>query len=159
MSGHNLEGMRDIVVFSLDEPRYALPLASVDRVIRIVEITPLPKAPDIVMGVINMRGQVIPVINLRRRFRLPEREIRLEDRLIIATTSKRPAALVADSVSGVRRLEERELVIAGQELPYAGYLEGAVKLEEGLCLICDLDRFLSLEEERSLDAALCGGGQ
>jgi len=149
-----LKGLRDIVIFSLDEPRYALPLSSVERVVRIVEITPLPKAPDIVIGVINMQGQVIPVINVRRRFHLPEREIRLEDQLIIARTAKRLVALVADSVSGVHKLEERELVIAKQDLPYAGYIEGVVKLEQGLFLICDLDQFLSLEEEKSLETAL-----
>jgi len=151
---YSLAGMRDIVIFSLDEPRYALPLSSVERVVRIVEITPLPKAPEIVMGVINMQGQVIPVINVRRRFRLPEREIRLEDQLIIAKTPRRLAALIVDSVSGVHRLKEQELVLAGQELPYAGYIAGVVKLEQGLFLICDLGRFLSLEEEKSLDTAL-----
>jgi len=159
MNNYNLEGMRDIVIFSLDEPRYALPLSLVERVVRIVEITPLPKAPDIVMGVINMHGQVIPVINVRRRFRLSEREIRLEDQLIIAKTVKRMVALVADSVSGVRRLEERELGISKQELPYAGYIEGVVKLEEGLFLICDLDQFLSIEEEKSLNTALSEGSK
>ena len=154
MNTYSLAGMRDIVIFSLDEPRYALPLSSVERVVRIVEITPLPKAPEIVMGVINMQGQVIPVINVRRRFRLPEREIRLEDQLIIAKTPRRLAALIVDSVSGVHRLKEQELVLAGQELPYAGYIAGVVKLEQGLFLICDLGRFLSLEEEKSLDTAL-----
>jgi purine-binding chemotaxis protein CheW len=159
MNSYNLEVMKDIVKFSLDEPRYALPLSLVERVVRIVEITPLPKAPDIVSGVINMHGQVIPVINVRRRFNLPEREIRLEDQLIIARTNTRLVALVADSVSGVHRLEQRELVISKQELPYAGYIEGVVKLEQGLLLICDLDQFLSLEEEKSLDTALSEGLQ
>ena len=159
MNSYSIEGMRDIVMFSLDEPRYALPLSLVERVVRIVEITPLPKSPDIVMGVINMQGQVIPVINVRRRFHLPEREIRLEDQLIIARTPRRLVALVADSVSGVHRLEEREMVIARQELPYAEYVQGVVKMEQGLFLICDLDQFLSLEEEKSLDTALSGGSQ
>ena len=159
MNSYSLEVMKDIIIFSLDEPRYALPLSLVERVVRIVEITPLPKAPDIVMGVINMHGQILPVINVRRRFNLPEREIRLEDQLIIVNTSKRMVALVVDSVSGVHKLEERELGIAKQELPYAGYIEGVVKLEQGLFLICDLDQFLSLDEEKFLDTALSEGSQ
>lgn len=159
MNSYNLEVMKDIIIFSLDEPRYALPLSLVERVVRIVEITPLPKAPDIVMGVINIHGHILPVINVRRRFNLPEREIRLEDQLIIARTPRRLVALVADSVSGVHRLKERELGISKQGLPYAGYIEGVVKLEEGLFLICDLDQFLSLEEEKSLDTALSEGSQ
>jgi len=68
-------------------------------------------------------------------------------------------ALVADSVSGVHKLEERELGISKQEFPYAGYIEGVVKLEQGLFLICDLDQFLSLEEEKFLDTALSEGSQ
>jgi purine-binding chemotaxis protein CheW len=157
MDNSRLKELYDIVIFSLDAsvgPRYALPLSSVERVVRIVEITPLPKAPDIILGIINMQGQVIPVINVRRRFHLPEREIELEDQLIIAKTSKRLVALVADSVSGVQRIEEKDIVNARQELPYAGYIEGVVKLENGLFLICDLNQFLSLDEEKSLDTAL-----
>ena len=157
MSRSGLTGLKDIVIFSLDEPRYALPLSSVVQVVRAVEITPLPKAPEIVMGVINMQGQVIPVINMRQRFCLPAHEIRLEDRFIIARTAARVVALVADSVDGVRRLEGRELVIAKEKLPFAEYIEGVVKLEQGLFIICDLDRFLSLDEEKLLDKALSKG--
>ncbi|MDB6169570.1 MAG: chemotaxis protein CheW, partial [Verrucomicrobia bacterium] len=64
-----------IVVFRLDAQRYALSLTAVDRIARAVEITPLPNAPDIVLGVINVSGRVLPVLNLRRRFRMRERAI------------------------------------------------------------------------------------
>ena len=90
-----------LVVFTLDGQRYALHLENVTRIVRAVEITPLPKAPDIVSGVVNMQGQVIPVINVRRRFCLPQREVQLEDHIIIAATSKRPVALVVDAAEGV----------------------------------------------------------
>ncbi len=59
------------IVFTLDEQRYALHLSAVERVICVVEITPLPKAPEIVLGIINVGGQIIPVIDMRKRFRLP----------------------------------------------------------------------------------------
>jgi hypothetical protein len=82
---------RSIVVFNLDEQQYALHLAAVERIVRVAEITPVPKAPAIVLGVINVQGQVIPVINIRKRFRLPDREMSLSDHLIIARTAKRAA--------------------------------------------------------------------
>ena len=62
-----------IVVFTLDEQRYALHLLAVERVVRAVEVTALPEAPEIVLGVVNVKGRIVPVINVRRRFRLPER--------------------------------------------------------------------------------------
>ncbi len=85
-----------LVPFLLDDQRYALHLDVVERVIPAVEITPLPKAPEIVLGLINIRGKIIPVLNIRRRFRLPDRETELTDHFIIANTSKRTVALPAD---------------------------------------------------------------
>src|SRR3712207_6774571 len=96
-----MNNSRRYVVFTLDEHGYALPLSFVERIVRAVEVTPLPKAPEIVLGVINVQGRVIPVVNIRKRFRLPEREIELSDQFIIARTAKRTIALVVDAVGGV----------------------------------------------------------
>jgi purine-binding chemotaxis protein CheW len=158
MNSLQLKDDMQIVVFALDEPRYALDLSTVERVVRAVEITPLPKAPEIVLGVINMQGQVVPVVDIRKRFRLPEREVNIDDRFIISRTSRRLVALVADDVIGVQKLENREIVSAEQALPFAGYIKGVAKVEGDLLLIYDLDRFLSLDEEQKLDEALSGGG-
>ena len=79
--------MDRLVVFTLDDQRYGLPLSAVERVVPMVDITPLPKAPDIVLGVVDVQGRVIPVVNLRRRLRLPERDIALTDQLVIARTA------------------------------------------------------------------------
>lgn len=150
-------GSENLLVFTLDEPRFALPLAAVVRVVHAVEVTPLPKAPQIVLGVINAQGRVIPVVDMRRRFDLSGREMRLEDRFIIARTARRLVALVVDDVAGTRELGQRDLTSAAESLPFASYLRGVAKLEDGLVLITDLDAFLSLDEERLLDAALAGG--
>ncbi len=145
-----------MVGLTLDGQRYALRLAQVDRVIRAVEITPLPQAPEIVAGVINVQGQVIPVVNIRKRFRLPEREIILSDQIVIAHTSRRPVALIVDGTDGVIEFPEHRVVHAGKILPDMEYVEGIAKLEDGMILIHDLDKFLSLEEEKTLDRALSG---
>lgn len=157
MNSFKLKDDMEIVVFSLDEPRYALDLSIVERVVRAVEITPLPKAPEIVLGVINVQGQVIPVVDVRKRFRMPGREMNLNDRFIISRTSGRLVALVVDDVTGVQRLGKREIVSAERDLQFAGYIKGVAKVEDDLVLIYDLDRFLSLDEEEKLDEALSGG--
>jgi purine-binding chemotaxis protein CheW len=143
-----------LVVFTLDEQHYALHLAAVERAIRMVEITPLPKAPEIVLGVINVQGRIIPVVNLRRRFGLAERELHLSEHIILAHTLKRAVALVVDAVKGVMECSEQEVIAAEEILPGLDYLEAVTKLNEGLILIHALDTFLSLEGEKELDAAL-----
>jgi purine-binding chemotaxis protein CheW len=143
-----------VAVFTLGDQRYALPLSAVERVVRVVEVTPLPQAPDIVLGVVNVQGRVIPVVNPRRRFRLPERDIALSDQLVIAHTTRRPVALVVDAVTGVLEYSGREAVGARDIVPGMEYVEGVVKLADGLVLIHDLDRFLSLDEVTALDRAI-----
>jgi purine-binding chemotaxis protein CheW len=146
-----MDSLNQLVVFTLDDQRYALYLHAVERVIRSVEITPLPKAPDIVLGVVNIQGRVIPVVDIRKRFRLPEREINLSDQLIIASTSKRPVALLTDAVNAVIEQSGKRTITSEDIMPGIKYIEGVVKLEDGLILIHDLDKFLSLEEEKALD--------
>jgi purine-binding chemotaxis protein CheW len=126
-------------------------------VIRAVEITALPKAPKIVIGVINEHGRIIPVVDIRARFRLPAREPGIADCLIIVRTPRRLVALLVDCVIGIREFPDGRIVSAASALPFAEYLRGVVQLEDELVLINDLDRFLSLDEERNLDVALAGG--
>lgn len=146
--------MAEYAVLYFDELRVALPLSFVERVVRAVYLTPLPDAPEIVLGVINLEGCVIPAVNMRRRFRLPEREIALTDRLVIAHTAQRSVALVADTVGGISEYTELDIVDAETILPDLEYIEGVVKLGDGLVLIHNLDRFLSLDEAASIDRAM-----
>ena len=145
------------LVFILDGQRYALHLAAVDRVVRMVRITPISTAPEILLGVVNRGGVVIPVMDVRRRFNLPEREISLSDRLIFARTTRtkrRFVALVADTVTGVIECLEHSLISAERILPELAHIEGVIKLADGLILIHNLDKFLSIEEEAAVDMAL-----
>jgi purine-binding chemotaxis protein CheW len=145
---------RQIVAFALDGQRFAVSLSAVECVVRAVEITPLPKAPAIVLGVIDFHGQVLPVFNLRRRFRLPEREIDLNDHIIIARTSHRTVALVVDAVHGVTECAEDEIVTADAIVPGLEYVAGVVKRPDGMIFIHDLEEFLSFAEAQQLEGAL-----
>lgn len=146
--------VHQLVVFTLDEQRYALYLSAVERVLRVVEVTPLPKAPEIVLGVINVQGDIVPVVNIRRRFCLPEREPNLNDHLILARTPKRRLALVADAATGFVERPREEVIAADTILPGIEYVEGVAKLADGLILIHDLDKFLSLDEGKRLGLAM-----
>jgi purine-binding chemotaxis protein CheW len=150
--------MESFVVFNLDELRMALASPTVERVVRAVYFNPLPDAPQIVLGVVNVQGRVIPVINMRKRFRLPDRETALTDRLIIAQTIRRTVALAVDSVAGVVEYPGPALIGAGDILPGLEYVTGVAKLDDGLIFIHDLDRFLSLDEEETIDRALATTG-
>jgi purine-binding chemotaxis protein CheW len=63
-----VDKLNQLVVLTLDEQRYALHLSAVERIVRMVEITPLPKAPQIVLGVVNVQGRIVPIVNIRKRF-------------------------------------------------------------------------------------------
>lgn len=142
------------VVFRLDAQRYALALAAVDRIVRAVAVTALPKAPEIVMGLVNVAGRVLPVLNLRRRFGLPEREIDPASQFLIARTSRRTVVLVVDEAEEVTARMDSAVIDASQIVPGLGHVDGVVKLGDGLVLIHDLEKFLSLEEARTLDEAM-----
>jgi purine-binding chemotaxis protein CheW len=146
-----------IVLFSLEEPRYALYLSEVVKVERAVEITLLPKSPQVVSGVINFHGEIIPVIDIRKLFRLPQRDIHLEDQFIIARTSLRLVVLVVDSVNGVYDIEHHQAIGAGKSFPFTEYLSGLATIDHGIVLITDLEKFLSLDEEQVLERALSEG--
>jgi len=149
-----MKRLRKLVTFSLDDRKFALYVSAVQRIIRVVEVTSLPKAPEIVSGIINLQGQVIPVFDIRMRFHLPAREVQLNDQLIIATTMKRTVALLVDSVDDVIEIPEEKIIAAEQILPELEYVEGIVKTQGGMVLIHDLEKFLSLPEEKALDEAL-----
>jgi purine-binding chemotaxis protein CheW len=142
------------VVFTLDGQRYALPLATVERIVRAVEVNALPKAPPIVLGVINVEGRVLPVLNIRRRFRLPEPEISPADQLVIARTAGRTVALVVDQAQGVIECPHTEVIGSAQIVPGLEQIQGVVKLPDGLVLIHDLETFLSLDEAQALDESM-----
>jgi len=147
--------LEHLVVFTLDEERFALPFSDVARIIRVVEITTLPEAPEVILGVINIQGQITPVINLRKRFHLSKREMGLSDQFIIARTPKRSVALLVDAVTDVIERSERQFTISEEILPgLKEYIEGVVRLEDGIILICNLAQFLSLDEKETLDAAM-----
>jgi purine-binding chemotaxis protein CheW len=131
-----------------------LPLTSVVRVIRAAEVTPLPRAPQIVLGVIDVAGEVVPVLNVRERFRIAPKDIEVADHFILARAGERTVALAIDQAQGLMEAEPAEFVRADAIVPGVEQVHGVVKREDGLVLIHDLARFLALEEASALEEAL-----
>jgi purine-binding chemotaxis protein CheW len=148
-----------LLAFNLDEQRYALSLSAVQQVTRVVAITPLPKAPEIVLGVINARGKILPVLDIRKRFGLPKpNHIDLSDQLIIAHTGARGVALVVDSIIGVLEFSAEEMVDAESIAPGLKHVQAITSFAGDVLLVHNLDRFLSLEEESRLHDLLDSSG-
>jgi len=146
--------LRKMVTFNLADGRFALAVSVIQRIIRVVEITPLPAAPAGVLGIINLQGRIIPVFDIAARFGLPERTMQLSDQLIIAATARRTLALLVDSVDDVIEIPPEQIISAAQILPELPYVEGIVKTDAGLIFIHDIDAILSIGEEDVLGEAI-----
>jgi purine-binding chemotaxis protein CheW len=143
-----------LVVFRVGRFRYALPLPAVDRIVRAVEVTPLPGAPDVIAGVVNVEGRVVPVLDLRKRIGLPDRPLDPDQQFLI-TAGERSIVFIIDEAESV----EMHPVVPSRNTPAfpelgLEHFGGVIALDGGLVLIHDGERFLSLEEARALDEAV-----
>jgi purine-binding chemotaxis protein CheW len=143
-----------VVTFRVADQAYALPLDAVVQVLPMVAVAPLPQAPPIVLGVINLHGQIVPVIDIRRRAGRPPREYGLKGHVLVVRTPRRTLALPVDAVVGTCELPADAIVAPAALLPGVGQLAGVATLSEEVIFIYDLDAFLSLEEEARLTSAL-----
>ncbi|MGH7614355.1 MAG: chemotaxis protein CheW, partial [Gemmatimonadales bacterium] len=128
----------------------------VREVVRAVAIAALPKAPPIVEGIINFRGALVPVLDIRQRFRLPPAPLAPEQHLIIAKTDSRLVALRVDRALDLVVVDQDAIESAARVAPGTEYVAGIAKLTDGLLVIHDLESFLSFEEAGQVDAAVVG---
>lgn len=145
-----MKSCREMLLFKLAGQRFALPLDRVERVILATAVTPLPEAPEIVAGLINLAGRFVALIDLRRRFGQPSKALELEDYFIVARLRDREVALWVDRIGEIAPLAESQ----SGDLPKLPHIQGAAELEDETVLIYDLDACLSSEEADRLDKAL-----
>lgn len=143
-----------LVVFVLDEQRYALPLQSVERVVRAVAVTPLPEAPPIIIGVINIQGRVVPVVDLRKRFHLEERAIDPEDHFVVARSSTGAVALPVDEAEGLVRDLSGGTVTAAEIVPDLNYVDEVFLMGPEMVFVLAIDTVLTDDEELVLAESL-----
>jgi purine-binding chemotaxis protein CheW len=143
-----------LVLIIISQRRYALLLSVVDRIIPVVDIAPLPAAPEIIAGLINIEGQPLPVFDLRKMLCLPAREVELSDRLVIARAANRLVALLADEVVGIIECSQHEIVVPQVMLPELAHVAGIITLDNEIVLIHNLEKFLTVAQANVLDEAM-----
>lgn len=141
-----------LVTFSIGEEEFGVDILKVQEIIRTMEITKVPRAQEFVEGVINLRGKVIPIIDLRRRFGFSSKEHDKHTRIIVIEINNMIVGFVVDSVSEVLRIpaatvEPPPPVVAGVE---SEYISGVGKLQDRLLILLDLDKLLSSEDMEAL---------
>jgi len=135
-----------LVGFHLGDEEFGVGIAGVQEIVRMREITQVPRAPEFVEGVVNLRGKIIPVLDLRKRFRLAAREATKDTRIVVATVAGRTVGIIVDAVSEVLRVDASaidptpEMVASRVD---TAFLTGIAKLEGRLLVLLDLDRILS----------------
>lgn len=142
------------MIFPLGPQRYAIAAGRVQEVVRAVAVARLPSAPPIIEGMINVRGRLVPVLDLARRLDLPVREVELSDHFVIARATARLVAFRAHGPATLERVEPSLVEDARTHVPSAAHVSGIAKLPDGLVLIHDLDTFLSAAEADALEEAL-----
>lgn len=130
-----------IVVFTLDEQRYALPYEDVKRIVRLVAISPLPNPHSDILGVINLQGQVIPVMDIRKKLDLKKREFEMQDLLIVLEKSGRLIALVGDSVS-FQEYQKNEAIQADNVMRGIETVDKIIRDESGVIHLLNVNKIL-----------------
>ena len=144
----------DILIFELGEQRFGLPASHVRELLRAVAVTPLPNAPWFVDGIINVRGELMPVLDLASRLRLPTKPISHTDHLIVVSVGDRLVALRAQRATDLVRLDVRQIEPLAQHLGGLGTPASVAMLADGLILVPDPEQLFSDAESKAVDEAL-----
>jgi purine-binding chemotaxis protein CheW len=136
------------VVFRIDRQHYALPLDHVIRALRMVAFTPVPDAPNSVLGMINMAGQMLPVIDLRRLFGQKGKRPELQDLLLIVKIQDQTVAVIADEVLNILELSSKQVKSPPAAVSQSRFLTAAFWQDDIMILILDTLRLLPNNEER-----------
>lgn len=149
------DGVRQLVVFELANEVYGINIGTVREIIRMQTVTYVPDSPDFVEGVINLRGRVIPVVDLRKRFGLPVTEATNESRVLVVDISGDDIGVIVDAVTEVQRISEDSIepttTLVTTENSY--YIEGIAKVDDQLLILLDLDRALDSADVQAVVAA------
>lgn len=137
-----------LACFRVGAELYALDIMRIKEIIRPQKMTPVPKAPSFIEGVINLRGAVIPVADLRKRFDQPINDATRKNRIVICSLAGKIIGLLVDEVTEVRRYGRHEIAPAPQFIkgPQADYFLGVARRDDDLIMLINLEKVLSTEE-------------
>lgn len=150
-----MAGTVQLVTFQLGEEHFGVPIGAIQEVVRLPEITPVPEAPAFVEGVINLRGRILPVLDLGRRFRLPDRPRTRASRILVAEAGGRAVGLIVDAVCEVVRLSGGAIEPPPPMVGGIGvdYITGVGKLQGRLLVLLDVGKALDPGDLRRAEGA------
>lgn len=138
-----------LVVFSIGNEEFGVEIGQVREIVRFVQITYLPKAPVFIEGVVNLRGQVLAVIDLAKRLGIESHPRTESTRIIVVDVENNRVGMIVDSVSEVLRLPSEDIdevpMLVDTDVP-EHYIRGVGKLKDRLLVLLDLNKILTLEE-------------
>lgn len=142
------------VVFTLDKEQYGLDIAAVEGIIKLQAITAVPQAPAFVEGVTNLRGKILPVLDLRKRFGLAPRAATKETRIVVVAMNNQTVGMVVDAVSEVLRVSPEAIEPPSPLVLTANsaFIRGLAKVGEHLVILLNLSQVLSTQETARLQA-------
>ena len=151
----DVNGTMQLVSFTLAKELYGVEITKVREIILITDITRIPETPNFVKGLINLRSTVIPVIDLRVRFGMPEGELTDESRIMVVQACGKTIGIVVDAVSEVLRVKQEHIAPPPPTIAGLGreYLSGLVKLDDHLLILLDIDKIFSEEEVTAMKNA------
>ena len=149
-------GEEQLVVFTLANETYGIAISTVNEIIRMQDITEVPRTPDFVEGVINLRGRIVPVIDLRKRFGLEAAEATQASRIMVVELQGLTVGMIVDSVSEVLRLptdsiEPTPAIASGVD---SAYLKGVGKWDDRLIILLDIEKVLYQSEQEEVAASM-----
>jgi purine-binding chemotaxis protein CheW len=148
-------GTFQLVSFRLAKEEYGIEITRVREIILFGEITRIPQMPDYIKGLINLRSTVIPIVDLRLRFGLPEGEQTDDTRIMVVNVGGKMIGIIVDAVSEVLRVAHEQIAPPPPTVATLGrdYLTGLVRLEDRLLILLDIDRLFAAEELADMERA------
>lgn len=143
-----------VLIFEVDGHRYALPTRAVQEILRAALPTRLAQAPHVIEGILNVRGRIAAILDIRTRFELPQRALRASDVLILCEVGHRLLLLRVDAIIDILSVSASVLADVQSVGPTATHARGIITLSDGLLLIVDIERFLNDAEQAALGRAL-----
>lgn len=144
--------VRQFVGLILGSERYGINIMDVEEIIRMMDITTVPKAPAFVEGIINLRGRVIPVVDLRKRLGVPVSDLSANTRIIVVNIRDRRMGFIVDCVEEVLRIDSKTIDRAPGVSTAAdrNYIEGVAKTEKGMVIILSVQKIFSPSEQTNM---------
>ena len=145
---------QQLVIFDLGGENYGLDISTVEGIIKMQSITKMPQAPSYVEGVTNLRGMVVPVIDLRKRFGLPFKEETKDARIVVVYLGKSKVGMIVDGVSEVLRIPEEAIEATPPMVTTVdtSFIKGIAKLDSSLVTLLNLEKILSGGELSTIEA-------